>query len=132
MTTITETAPYTKEVLLDKIGEYNVKIVKLEEDIPVLEERASAYSDMPSFAAAASSIQDSLHEKRHELHMLKAHIKALRMALRGRLELEHEAALKKLRETYRSAADLEDLTNHQARLQEEIEKLTKLIEGDGY
>jgi len=116
----------TKESLYDQIGDCTLKIVTLEGEISTLSLQVMRAHTTNVGDPWELSLSDSLHEKRAELDLLQQQVKNLRLTLKGRLELEHESVLKKLREPYASASVLEDLTNYEFSLICEIDKLGKL------
>ena len=116
----------TKESLYDQIGDCTLKIVTLKGEISALSLQVMRSHTTNVGDPWEFGLRDSLHEKRNELESLQAQVKNLRLTLKGRLELEHEAVLKKLRDPYASAVVLEDLTNYEFSLICEIDKLGKL------
>jgi DNA anti-recombination protein RmuC len=126
---LNQAVPFSKAALYDKIGELNIKIVALEEEIPALESQLTRVVN--NCYEGEEQLSAELHEKRHDLHLFKTSLTQVRMRLRSTLELELERTDRGLREAYSSAANLEDMTSHRAQLALEIEKLTKILDNNG-
>lgn len=114
----------TKEATYNRIGSYNQEIVKLEEDIPQLEERLRSMPD--DYQGDREGVSLALHERRDRLYECKAKVRYLRGALIERFE--HEIGLlDKMDHRELSASDWNRLKVLRADIEAELATLKKLV-----
>jgi hypothetical protein len=125
MTTNTTTM-LTKEQLYDSIGQKNIRICKLEEEIPHLEFllQQPTVGDEPE---TEFGIQKAIREKRNELEELKAEVRRCRLTIIGRLELEVEQMSLSMEQECISLGELARCRANHTDYVKEIANLKRLV-----
>lgn len=115
----------SKQDAYDLIGIYNRDIVRLEEEIPILEERLQSMPD--DFQGDREGVAMALHERRIELEALKAKVTYVRSSLIERFEHELEL-LNKMDHRELAPGDWLKLEGLRADIEAELATLKKLVQ----
>lgn len=119
-----EPSVLTKEATYNLIGSYNREIVKLEEEIPVLEDRLRTMPD--DYQGDRDGVAMALHERRDRLNECTTKVRYLRGALIERFE--HEIGLlDKMDHRELNASDWNKLKVLRADIEAELATLKKLV-----